>query len=304
MFGDAQDAFTYRRSKKGGAGIFLPAGSEALLPVILAKVLPTEVAVEGTRAPVRVTHRRMDQGETYFVINDSAKPWSGSLRFAANGTGHSWDPISGKVVPLASNHLPVELEPFAARAYQFELAKTSSAERKSVPELTAGGLTTQALPVATPEIAKGEFVRSGPIRKDENGRWQFATTLSKGGVDTFFFARWIYPQGLDLSRSDFLVLDTWVPSGQTAGAQLLVMLREKNGGDFLAQTGRALSRPGVTRTVVALRDLQLAGWSKDADGEVDLTQVDEVRVGWGGYFGKEGERVEFRAALPNIGTIK
>jgi hypothetical protein len=30
--------------------------------------------------------------------------------------------------------------------------------------------------------------------------------------------------------------------------------------------------------------------------------VSEIRIGWGGYLGTEGERLEFSAALPQTGS--
>jgi len=82
-----------------------------------------------------------------------------------------------------------------------------------------------------------------------------------------------------------------------------VILHEEGGGDFLAATGRSLAAPGRERTFVAMSRFQLAGWSKDADGVLDPTRISEIRVGWGGYFGAEGEKVQFRVALPQVGVV-
>jgi hypothetical protein len=100
-----------------------------------------------------------------------------------------------------------------------------------------------------------------------------------------------------------VILDTWVPDGQRTPNELLVILHEREGGDFLASTGRSLGAPGHSRVFVPLNRLQLAGWSKDADGVLDQKHVDEIRVGWGGYLGAEGERVEFSVALPQVGSV-
>jgi hypothetical protein len=78
----------------GGAGIFLPAGSEALVPLVLDGLLDRDVKVASPRSPVRVTHRRIAGHEVYFVINDSGQPWSGTVQFAA-AQGERWDPGTG-----------------------------------------------------------------------------------------------------------------------------------------------------------------------------------------------------------------
>jgi hypothetical protein len=95
-------------------------------------------------------------------------------------------------------------------------------------------------------------------------------------------------------------LESWVPDGQHAPTQLLVILQEKEGGDFLANTARSLGTPGHERTILPLGLLQLARWSKDADGLLDLSRVSQIRVGWGGYCGSAGQEIEFRLTAPRM----
>jgi len=99
------------------------------------------------------------------------------------------------------------------------------------------------------------------------------------------------------------VIDAWIPEGQQTAAQLLAIVQEKGGGDFLATTGGLLGAGGHHRLFVPIDRLQKAGWSQEGDGELDLKRVSEVRIGWGGYLGTEGERVEFSVALPQTGSI-
>ena len=66
-------------------GVFLPRGLESLLPLVLDGLLEPDVKVAERKSPLRVTHRRLDDREVYFVINDSAKPWTGEVEFAAAG---------------------------------------------------------------------------------------------------------------------------------------------------------------------------------------------------------------------------
>jgi hypothetical protein len=54
---------------------------------------------------------------------------------------------------------------------------------------------------------------------------------------------------------------------------------------------------------VPLNRFSHAGWSKDADGMMDWSKVAEVRLGWGGYLGTEGETVVFSAGPPQVGCI-
>jgi hypothetical protein len=55
------------------------------------------------------------------------------------------------------------------------------------------------------------------------------------------------------------------------------------------------------RFFLPLSRFQHAGWSKGAGGEFDWTRVTSVRIGWGGYFGAEGEKIEFSLGPPEMG---
>ena len=69
----------------GGGGIFLPSGLDGLLPLVLDRLLPPDVKVNEARSPLRVTHRRLDESEVYFVINDSRPSVVGSVGFCRRG---------------------------------------------------------------------------------------------------------------------------------------------------------------------------------------------------------------------------
>ena len=60
-----------------------------------------------------------------------------------------------------------------------------------------------------------------------------------------------------------------------------------------ASAGRALSEPGWQESVIWLESFSLAGWSKDTNSRLDLDAISAISVGWGGYFGKDDERVRF-----------
>jgi len=49
---------------------------------------------------------------------------------------------------------------------------------------------------------------------------------------------------------------------------------------------------------IPLNRFKLAGWSRDANARLDRSQITEIRIGWGGYFGTEGEQVVFGLAPP------
>ena len=54
---------------------------------------------------------------------------------------------------------------------------------------------------------------------------------------------------------------------------------------------------------MALSRFQLAGWSQDKDGILNLKRVSDISIGWGGYYGTENETVQFSLALPQFGSV-
>jgi hypothetical protein len=291
----------------GGTGILLPAGLEGLLPLVLDSLLEPDVKVTEPKSPLRVTHRWLDDREVYFVINDSGKPWAGQVEFAAAGSGERWNPATGqREETLAASTARLSLEPYGAVVLRFASAKPPA--RRAITGGTLPDLVRRPVPEAEPVMGHGEFVRAELKPDTAHSRagfpaWQAGAVLTKGGVDTHLFLQFHYPQPLDLSDADCLAVETWVPDGQATPNQLLVILHEEGGGDFLAETGRSLAAAGGERNFVAWSRFQLAGWSKDADGVLDLKRVSDIRIGWGGYFGAEGEKVQFSVALPEAGAV-
>lgn len=308
LFGDVGDAAPAPRVEAhpaGGAGIVLPRGSESLLPAVLEGLLDREVTVEPAESPVRITHRRIEGRDVFFVINDSGQPWSGDLTFAASGPGERWDPATGTSVAVEAGKAgALRLEPHGAAVFRF--AAIPLPRRHAAVSGPLPGLVSQPLPVVRPTPLRGEFVRAELTpdqgrSQPEHPVWRVAGTLTKGGVDTFLFAQFHYPEPIDLSSAGHLAVASWVPEGQSTPNQVLVILREEGGGDFLVETGRSLAEAGREENLIPFGRFQLAGWSQDADGVLDRRRIQDIRIGWGGYLGAEGERVEFSVGAPRAG---
>jgi hypothetical protein len=238
--------------------------------------------------------------------------WENLARFARQG---------GAVIALGA--LPANSESDFPSARVQALAKEifgesragSSTAREPQSRVNAAGGTSiylplglRAVPEAKPTMGHGKFVHAELAPDAAHSRagspaWQAAAVLTRGKVDTHLFLQFHYSQSLDLSDADCLAIETWVPDGQSTPSQLLVILHEEAGGDFIAETGRSLAAPGRERTFVTLSRFQLAGWSKDTDGVLDLKRVGDIRIGWGGYFGAEREKVQFSVALPQVGVV-
>ena len=305
MFGPGTNDMRISASRRHGGGIRLPAGAAGLLPRVLDNIVEPGMQLGATRSPLRCTHRRIGDGEVYFVINDSAEPWSGQVRFPAGGAGEEGDPASGVIRPFSSGD-QIHLAGYGGAVFRFPRAPLP--ERHRLTEAALPNLTLRNLPTASPTAVRGEFVREelAPAATGHGAQpaWRVTGQLARSGVDVFLFASFSYAPPLDARGTDFLVLDAWVPQGQTTRNQLLAILHEKEGADYLASTGCLLGEPGHSRLWLPLSLFQLAGWSHDQDGHLDLSSIAEIRIGWGGYHGTEGEKIEFSLTLPQLGTLE
>jgi hypothetical protein len=280
---------------QGGVGIWLPAGTESLLPVALDAVLEPDVRLSERQAPIRVAHRRVGGQEVYLLINDSNTPWQGAVSLSARGAGEQWNPQTGTITRLAGGqNVRLDLPAYGGTLLRFAAARTPG--RRAVKSGTLPGLALETLSSEKPVIGSGEFVQASLT--PENGGWNATGLLKKGQVDTHLFLSFRFAKPLDLRESDGLAIRSVIPEGQKTPANLLILLHERDGGIYVADTGRTLSLSGPAQSVVPWSRFQSAPWAKDPNGRLDLQSVVAVSVGWGGYFGVEGERVTFVLSPP------
>lgn len=307
LFGERAGEPHVAVNESGGAAVFLPSGCEGLLAPVLDRLLERDVQVGPDDSPVRITHRRVGKREVYFLINDSPEPWEGEATFCAAGPGERWDIATGTLAKTnLGPRVRLSLEPYGATGLRFPSAREPS--RLQAQSGALPGLVDRPIPPVAPKTLRGEFVQAEVGPDEECSRadqpvWRAQAELTKSDADTFLFLSFELPQPLDLREAYCLILDTWVPSEQRTPNELLVIVREAGGGDFLASTGRLLGAPGFQRVFVPLNRFQHAGWSQDADGRLDRSRVAEIRVGWGGYKGRAGERVEFSVGLAGTGYV-
>jgi hypothetical protein len=163
------------------------------------------------------------------------------------------------------------------------------------------GLEAEELPTATgPNVGRGEFVDAKVDAATDKGPWTAAGILRKGDVDTFLFLTFVGLQDVDLSGAEYLVFDLAVPTGQECGMRLLSILRDARGVEYLYDTQVSLDCPGKTRAYLPVKAFARAGWATNPEGTIDLSKVREIRIGWGGHKGREGERILFGTSAPKV----
>lgn len=110
------------QSAGGGVSVFL--GEVNPMPAVLDALIEPPVKVSPAGSPLRVTHRRIEGQEIFFVINDSSDPWKGQLSLAAAGQGECYDPATGAITPLAGPEgLDLKLEAYGAALFRFDAPK-------------------------------------------------------------------------------------------------------------------------------------------------------------------------------------
>ncbi len=288
----------------GGVGVFLPPGSEALLPLILNSIIDEDVRVSDPNAPLRVAHRSIDGEEILFAINDSAQPWQGDLTLPAEGEVEQCDPATGQMTPLANGQgLHARFDGYGGMLYRFK--KAVLPQRKHVEPGSLPGLAFNPLPETTPASITGEFVK-GALEPDaahaapDRPAWRISGTITKDDVDTFMFATFNYAQPVDLRDASYLALDAWMPGNQRAGVPLLVILCDNAGVEYMADTGVPMSASGGFSCCVPLNRFSRAGWSRIQDRPLDMANIATMRIGWGGYHGADQENVSFSIASPRL----
>jgi hypothetical protein len=292
LFGTA-DAPCAASNPAGGSGILLPAAMMALAPRWIESLFERDAACAG-KAPIKITRRHVDGHDVYFAINDSDTPWEGKIHFCGRGVSERWDPRTGAMTPLTDGtHVPVRFGPYGAML--FRSLNSNFPKRFGGTVAARLSMTCEPLPATPrPAASPGEFVRCELTGDDASG-WRAAATLTKGQVDTFLFLNFRYAKPLDLSACEGLAIDTSVPQGQRTPAELLVFLHTTGGDQFLASTGRYLNAPGASRAYVMFSQFKPFGQTR---GELDLSKIASISVGWGGHLGTAGERITFTVSPP------
>lgn len=277
----------------GGAGIVLPAGMMSIIPKIVDSLLERDADCAVPDSPVKTTRRHIDGHEVYFAINDSESAWQGTLRFCGRGVAEQWDPVTGAMTPIADGRqVPVRLGPYGAMLFR---SPTANVPKRLGGAADAFSMRCEPLPkTPRPTVGQGQFVRS-ELTGDDDAGWHAAAALTKGQVDTFLFLNFAYAQPLNLTGCEGVAVDVATPAGQRTGAELLIFLNTADGGRFLGSSGRYLNAPGPDRVYAMFSQFRPFG---ETSGQLDLSKVVSISVGWGGYLGIEGERIAFTVKPP------
>jgi hypothetical protein len=293
MFGTA-DAPCLVTNAAGGASILLPTGMIALVPHVINSLFERDAKCPEQNTPIKITRRNIEGQAVYFAINDSDTAWEGDICFCGQGVNEQWNPASGVMTPLVDGtQVRVQIGPYGAML--FRSAAADVPRRLGSPGAATFSMTCEPLPVApAPAVSQGQFVQS-ELDGDATAGWRAAATLTKGQVDTFLFMNFNFAAPMNLTGYAGLAIDVSVPHAQHTPTELLMFLHTANGDRFLAGTGHYLNKSGSARACVMFSQFAPFGHTRAAP---DLSQIAAISIGWGGYLGTAGERIEFTVKAP------
>jgi hypothetical protein len=212
-------------------GIFIQ--DESQLGAALAKRLAPDVALSPAVPQISFVHRRMDDGEIYFIANTSNQPQSVQAAFRVDGMQPEiWNPMDGSVSPATiadksagATTVHLNLAPYASTIVAFT-KRTLPAPKKS---LWQGELPQ---PV---DLNSGWTVRFGPdaapVAMDKLASWTtLADKVNFSGVATYEKTITIEPGMLQDGLSVAFDFGQPTPSQERGGqgyhAELDVPIRE------------------------------------------------------------------------------
>ena len=300
MFGDGalRRSFSVARNAAGGCGVFLAGQQAATLSDVIDAILepPVTIAANADKATLRIARRRTAEGDVVFVLNDSGEAWRGSVRLAGNAAAELWDPRTGGSRCCATADIPLDLPPFGAvlltTTQPLVQARRDFDEKKFQPTMMPLGA-----PVAKVDApSRGHYVKAEFKVNPDNSAWAQARIL-KGGVDTFMFLPYVYASSPYVAGMRGITFETDVTVDQPHAPELLVFAAMEDGSLYLAHCGRSLADKGRERSYVPFASFGRHGHSGKMT-TFDPAKVRQFRIGFGGYFGEEGQTISFEVMPP------
>lgn len=277
--------------------ILLPDAQAALLADFLAaKHAPALRRVRGDASALRIAHRRTARGDVFFVVNDTDAPWTGAVALARDVEARVWDPRTGAVRPVRGE-IALDIPGYAGLL----LTTDEPVDGALVP---GGALDFKphfvdfAEPVAAVNLGKGQYVKgaSTPLA----GGWdRVDVELTKSDVDTFAFLSRIYAKSPFSAASRGVGFRVRVPETTGGSASCGVFLVTRDGANWYAPGHVSLSQKGECEVTCSFGEFFLHGRPRGGKAGV-FRPEDVVRVnfGFGGYYGRAGEKVSFEVSRP------
>ncbi len=282
-------------------GLLADAQSALLAEFLDVRHEPALRCVKGEADALRTVHRRTKAGDVFVVMNDTDATWSGAVRLRNNVSVRVWNPRIGLSYSAAGD-IPLELPPFGA------LVLTTTAPVDGVLNANA---TAPFEPYIVPlverpkafSLSKGTYVK-GDEQALADGWRRVDVSLTKGGVDTFAFLSHQYARSPFPAGSKGVAFSVRVPETTGGSTRSGVFLLTEGGHAWYATGKVSLSEKGQADVSCAFSDFSPHGGSRGSrPTKLRVEDIRRINIGFGGYFGREGERVVFDVAEPKAFSL-
>ncbi len=109
---------------------------EASLKDALPRLLAPDI--DGVVSGLGFVHRKLPEGDVYFVANTTNQPISAPLRFRTSGAAQAWNPVSGEVSAWRGGDI-IWLAPYESRVFVFgDVAATAPVQSSRTVPLSSG----------------------------------------------------------------------------------------------------------------------------------------------------------------------
>ena len=305
-------SFSVARNASGGVGVCLAGQQAATLCDVVDALLesPLAVTANAEKAALRVARRRTAEGDVVFALNDSPYAWRGTVRLAGNASAELWEPRTGTHVPAAETadlhaggprscataDIALDMPPFGA--VLLTTARPLAQVRRDFDEKK---FTPTEMPFVAPVKKVGAPSRARDVKAEhranpDGSAWGRAHIL-KGGVDTFMFLPFVYASSPCVDGMRGITFETDVKDDQPYAPELLVFASMEDGSMYLAHAGRSLADRGRARVYVPFSSFARHGASGKT-AVFDLAKIRQFSIGFGGYFGEEGQKIALEVTPP------
>jgi hypothetical protein len=100
-----------------GNAIFMGDWESTKVDRILGSWLDKDIVLEDESLPLRLAHRKINEKDVFFVINDSREKVDTRMTLQAKGRLEEWDPASGEISPVG-NPTAISLLPYHGKIYR------------------------------------------------------------------------------------------------------------------------------------------------------------------------------------------
>ncbi len=303
MFGpDAMmKSFSVSRSAAGGVGVFMMGQQACQLAEIIDHIIEpvVTVAANSEKARLRVARRRTAEGDVFFLLNDGADAWQGSVRICGGGAADLWIPRTGEhgPAPVSDGCITLAIPgyeavmlttPRPAEPARMEFDGNASFRLETVPFGQAPSVSAPSHPdaasVSYSDLSDG-FVRA-------------EATILKSNVDTFMFVPFKYRSSPFKDGMKGVSATVRVTANQPYAPGLIVFALAADGSLYLANAGRSLCEKGAGRVFVPFSAFSPFGKHSNGAKPFDPAQIIALRFGFGGYYGEAGQIISMDVSRP------